>query len=278
MITYEKIFFNETLGYLSEDSISKMNMLINDLISLEETNYHTEDILTFSELRSDPGRIGLDSILKEIEKLKIIQQLELPETLFNNIPNKVLKKYKQRAVSEDIKELRRHPESVRYTLLSAFFWFRQREIIDNLIELLIQIIHKISVRAERKIEKEFINDFRRVNGKTNILFKIADAALNNPDGIIKNVKEIGDIVSTGEVIARISDREVHATIDGVLRGIIRDGFKVTENFKIADIDPRINEQKNCFTISDKARSIGGGVLESVFLLMRKKEIEFYLGK
>lgn len=98
------------------------------------------------------------------------------------------------------------------------------------------------------------------------------------DGIIKNVKEIGDIVSTGEVIARISDREVHATIDGVLRGIIRDGFKVTENFKIADIDPRINEQKNCFTISDKARSIGGGVLESVFLLMRKKEIEFYLGK
>ena len=185
--TYEKIFFNETLGYLSEDSISKMNMLINDLISLEETNYHTEDILTFSELRSDPGRIGLDSILKEIEKLKIIQQLELPETLFNNIPNKVLKKYKQRAVSEDIRELRRHPESVRYTLLSAFFWFRQREIIDNLIELLIQIIHKISVRAERKIEKEFINDFRRVNGKTNILFKIADAALNNPDGIIKNV-------------------------------------------------------------------------------------------
>ena len=99
----------------------------------------------------------------------------------------MLKKYKQRAVSEDIRELRRHPESVRYTLLSAFFWFRQREIIDNLIELLIQIIHKISVRAERKIEKEFINDFRRVNGKTNILFKIADAALNNPDGIIKNV-------------------------------------------------------------------------------------------
>ena len=53
--------------------------------------------------------------------------------------------------SEDIRELRRHPETIRYTLLSAFFWIRQREITDNLIELLIQIIHKISVIAERKI-------------------------------------------------------------------------------------------------------------------------------
>ena len=71
--------------------------------------------------------------------------------------------------------------------MSVFFWLRCREIPDNLIELLIQIIHKISVRAERKVEKEFIRDFRRVNGKTNILFQIADAALNNPDGIVKKV-------------------------------------------------------------------------------------------
>ena len=97
------------------------------------------------------------------------------------------------------------------------------------------------------------------------------------DGVIKNVKEIGDIVSAGEVIARVSDHEIYATIDGVLRGIIRDGFKVTKNFKVADIDPRINEQKNCFNISDKARSIGGAVLTGVFTLMRDKKIEFCFG-
>lgn len=54
-----------------------------------------------------------------------------------------------------------------------------REITDNLIELLIQIIHRIGVRAERKVEKELINDFRRVNGKNNILFQMADAAAGN---------------------------------------------------------------------------------------------------
>ena len=52
---------------------------------------------------------------------------------------------------------------------------------------------------------------------------------------------------------------VTATLDGLLRGLIRDGYPVTKGFKIADIDPRAEEYQNCFTISDKARCIAGGV-------------------
>lgn len=190
IFTYESQFFEDTFQKLSKDSILKMDLLINDLTSYDETEFDgNTDIesLSFTNLRSDPGRIGLESVFREVNKLKTIQEVELPDNLFNNIPEKMLKKYKLRAVSEDLRELRRHPESLIYTLLSAFFWLRCREITDNLIELLIQVIHRISVRAERKVEKEFINDFRRVNGKTNILFQMADAALNNPDGIVKQV-------------------------------------------------------------------------------------------
>ena len=57
--------------------------------------------------------------------------------------------------------------------------------------------------------------------------------------------------------------EVRTVLTGVLRGIIRDGYPVTEGFKLADVDPRREEQKNCFTISDKARCIAGSVLELV---------------
>lgn len=88
------------------------------------------------------------------------------------------------------------------------------------------------------------------------------------EGIMKNVKKITDTVKQGEVIARIlpQDIPVTATIDGLLRGLIRDGYPVTEGFKIADIDPRIQEYNNCFTISDKARCIAGGVLEAILHL------------
>lgn len=188
--SYENQFFQDTFQKLSEDTIKKMDSLINNLAAYEEdeVDYGSDDdSLSFSDLRADPGRIGLESVFKEVVKLKTIQQLNLPDNLFNNIPQKILRKYKQRAMSEKLPELRRHPDYVRYSILSAFFWLRCREITDNLIELLIQIIHRISVRAERKVERELINDFRKVNGKTGILFQMADAALNNPDGIIKEV-------------------------------------------------------------------------------------------
>ena len=52
-------------------------------------------------------------------------------------------------------------------------------------------------------------------------------------------------------------------MSGLLRGLIQDGYYVTTGFKMADIDPRIGEYQNCFTISDKARCIAGGVLEAI---------------
>jgi len=93
-------------------------------------------------------------------------------------------------------------------------------------------------------------------------------------GILCNVKSIADIVSKGEVIAVVETENgaipVNATLDGILRGLIRDGYRVTEGFKMADIDPRTDEYNNCFTISDKARCIAGGVLEAI--LQRKGEL------
>ena len=88
-------------------------------------------------------------------------------------------------------------------------------------------------------------------------------------GNLTNVHKIGDIVEQSEEIAYIADEKenrrysVTATIPGIIRGLIRDGYPVTKGFKIADIDPRKSELSNCFTISDKARCIAGSVLEVV---------------
>lgn len=94
-------------------------------------------------------------------------------------------------------------------------------------------------------------------------------------GYIHDVRKIGDIVQKGDEIARLyPDKEsydnalseyvpVNATITGIIRGLIREGYYFREGFKIADIDPRESELTNCFTISDKARSIAGSVLEAV---------------
>ena len=87
------------------------------------------------------------------------------------------------------------------------------------------------------------------------------------EGILRNVHAIGDIVEAGTEIAYIETENgnvpVLATISGIIRGLIRDGYPVTVGFKIADIDPRREELENCWLISDKARCIAGSVLEQV---------------
>lgn len=81
------------------------------------------------------------------------------------------------------------------------------------------------------------------------------------EGIIHNCAQIGDIVEKNQIIANIGEVPVKASLTGVLRGIIRDGYLVPMGMKIADIDPRKEQKKNCDTISDKARCIAGGVVE-----------------
>lgn len=95
-------------------------------------------------------------------------------------------------------------------------------------------------------------------------------------GRLKNVCKITDTVKKGDLIAEVETAQgnipILASMDGLLRGLIRDGYPVTEGFKIADIDPRMEEYQNCFTISDKARCIAGGVVEAILQLKGERDL------
>ncbi len=86
--------------------------------------------------------------------------------------------------------------------------------------------------------------------------------------------DIGSLVTQGQVIGLVGDTPVFASISGVLRGLIREGYPVTKGMKIADIDPRPEQAAFCDTVSDKASAIAGGVLEALLCEGRKKSIRF----
>ncbi len=93
-------------------------------------------------------------------------------------------------------------------------------------------------------------------------------------GVFRQRREIADEVKAGEAIGTVDtgteEIPVNTQIAGILRGIIRDGYPVTKGFKLADVDPRLEQKKNCFTISDKARCIAGSVLELVSTYSRAR--------
>lgn len=90
-------------------------------------------------------------------------------------------------------------------------------------------------------------------------------------GIVSVNKEIGQSAKKGDIICMVDDLPVRAMINGVVRGLINN-IDVTEGMKIGDIDPR-GIKENCFTISDKARAVAGGVLEAILYLKWVKGIK-----
>lgn len=91
------------------------------------------------------------------------------------------------------------------------------------------------------------------------------------DGIFYSNKKIGSMVEIGDIVGRVDDFELIAESQGVLRGLIHDGVKVTKGLKLGDIDPS-GDKNRVYQISEKANAIAGGVLEACLYLLNKNEI------
>lgn len=224
--SYENNFCNQTFSQLTPSIIQKIDILL----STEDTEETEDDesasssdkkikMSDFAFLKTDPGAVGLDSFLTEIKKLKLIRAVGLPPDLFTGVSEKLLKTYRNRASTESPYDLRRHKDAIRYTLMAAFCIQRSQEITDNLIELLNQIIHRIDTRAVRRINKELIDEFKTVSGKTGLLFRIAEAAIAAPTGIVEQViypvvslKTLKDLVAEYKSTGNFYQQRVHTVV------------------------------------------------------------------
>ena len=194
--THEERFSDSVFGSLTEASLRAMDALLDTNAPAYSDHGSTDGEVESSPdagrsalawIKSDPGRPGLESVLEEVEKLRLVGAQGIPTELFSGTSPGLVKEYRQRAATEAPSELRAHKDPVRATLLAALLWSRGREITDSLVELLTQVVHRIGARAERRVEREILNDFRRVTGKTKILFRLAEAAVESPEGVVREV-------------------------------------------------------------------------------------------
>lgn len=170
-------------------------------------------------LRADPGRVGLESLLAEIDKLDIVRSLRLPPDILKPHHPELIKRFRRRVATEAAWELRRHPERIRLPLLVFYCIPREAEIIDGLVELLLEITHRITVRAERRVDEELLEEYRQVRGKTSILFRVAEAAVGNPEGIVREVifpvvgeETFAALVKEHQASGNPQNRRIHTAI------------------------------------------------------------------
>jgi len=192
---YEQAFFAWTMERLSPEVRRQLHSLIDHPEEWdEELSFEADEILPYPlhELKVGAGSPKVKNIKRVCTRLRQLQAIELPAQLFAGIPLRFLRPYRQQAAVESPSHLQRRlkdpaGEAQTLTLLAAFCWVRQREITDDLVDLLIRVLKDIRVRAQSHEEKRLLHDFIRVGGKQQLLFRLAEAMLEKPEGIIREV-------------------------------------------------------------------------------------------
>ena len=173
----------------------------------------------YARLAADPGRVGLESLLAEIAKLERLRALSLPSDLLRGLHPDQAKRFRRRAAVESAWELRRHPERIRLPLLAFWCAPREAEVVDGLVELLIQVTHRITVKAERRVVDELVEEAREVRGKAGILFRVVEAASGSPEGVVREVifpvigtQTFDALVREARALGTPQSRRVHTAV------------------------------------------------------------------
>lgn len=183
--SFEKGFCVRTAAALSPQSIARLEALVAEPGDDPETAGGGRSF--FDELKQDPGAPGLESLLAEISKLQRVRAVGLPPDLFEGISEKLVALWRVRAAKQYPSALRASAAPVRLTLLAALCRARSVEITGALVDLFTELVLRINTRAEKKVEGEFVKEAHRVRSKETILFRVAEAALSEPNGTVRRV-------------------------------------------------------------------------------------------
>src|SRR5262249_20148845 len=141
----------------------------------------------FDQLKAEPAAPGVKPLQHEVTKLHTLRMRALPAEALMDVPFKVLQLFKRRAHNEDASRMRAHPAPIRYTLLASFVHVRTMEVTDDAVRMTLEVIRRIDTQTEKHLEKTIIQDIKRVTGKVQLLYRIAEAVVEAPDGTIRNV-------------------------------------------------------------------------------------------
>jgi len=176
-------FFQDVYRHVTEQLSPMVRETLDKLLIVPEG----ESFSAFDNVKGDPDHAGVNSLQKEIIKLHTLRSVGIRPEPIMKIPFKALQLLKRRARNEWAPKMREHPDEVRYGLLACFAYSRMMEIIDDIVRMFLEMIHRIDVRAERQLDRELLKDIKRVEGKAQILFRVAEAVVENPDGTIREV-------------------------------------------------------------------------------------------
>ncbi len=176
-------FFQDLHHRLAEALTAETRTTIERLLVVPEM----ATVSGFEALKAAPGKPGVDNFHKELQKLATLRAAGVTEALFNGLPWSLLQLLKRRAANETASEMRDHPAPIRAALMACYLFVRSTEVTDDVTRMALALIHRLDTRSEKQIHRELLADLKRVDGKMQILSRVAEAVVEQPDGIVREV-------------------------------------------------------------------------------------------
>lgn len=179
-----KGFFQDLYRLISSRLTANVRTALDQLLVVADG----EAVSAFEKLKADPSAAGVDNLKKEITKLQTLRTVGIKVEDLADVPPKVLHLLKRRARNERAGEMREHPETIRYALLACFIHLRASAVTDDVVRMMREMIHRIDAQTEKQLDRELLQDIKRVEGKMQILFRVAEAVVTNPEGTVREVR------------------------------------------------------------------------------------------
>ena len=141
----------------------------------------------FSDLKGDGGAATLGDIIATADRLAFVRSLDLPHHLFARLNQGWIDRIARRVGGETSWEMRRHEPPRRHGMMAIWLMSREARMTDHLVDLSLEVIHRMTARARREVEKRLVREIERVHGKDRLLADIATAAIADPDGRVCDV-------------------------------------------------------------------------------------------
>jgi len=185
---FEKQFFSTTVEQLSEETRNAIDALLqgdDEIDSEDAVSVESAIKIKLRILKQDLAGIKLKHIQFEIKKLQHIRNIIVPSVFFKTVSRKLLQKYYVRILAMLPSNIEEYAIENRYATMAIFCYIRSQLLTDNLIDLFLKSIHKVEVSAGKHIDKKILSGVKKINGKFDILYTLADTNAEHPKGVIE---------------------------------------------------------------------------------------------
>ena len=170
-------------------------------------------------IKGDVGAATLDSVLGACDRLAFLESLELPWERLTGVDQARVALPCRRVEGGNAPEMRRHGEERRCGLQSLYLMDRHRRLTDDLVGLLLEIIHRLQTRSRRTAGTGIARDIERVRGKERLPFDIEEAANEDPEG--REVDVIHPVAGAARLKAVIDGHRARGTLGERVQTVMR---------------------------------------------------------